>query len=264
MMNRQSRCRAVVTTGRNLGVSIRTTCYLVVCLAISAANVSCNQSGTAASRREVAREKAVSSEPIIQRRRVVEKSEVLPEHGASPHFRIDDGPQQHEVAAKRERKLPPVFLSEQHKASCLLSQDDMMPDVRLPDLEGNEQSLSSLLGSKATVVCFWTSTSPMATWQLSDLGPDVLEKYGPQGVHVVAINFKEAVETARVAANKAQLSNPVLLDSQGMAFQQVASDYLPRTYVLDAKGKILWLDIGYSTETQRHLELAIRYALSHH
>ena len=126
------------------------------------------------------------------------------------------------------------------------------------------RSLSSLLGRKATIVCFWTSTSPLATWQLSDLGPDVLKKYGPQGVKAVAVNYKEAVETAREAATKAQLSIPVLLDSQGMAFQQVASDFLPRTYVLDAQGKILWLDIGYSTETQRHLDHAIRYALNDH
>ncbi|MDH3717503.1 MAG: TlpA family protein disulfide reductase, partial [Planctomycetota bacterium] len=130
------------------------------------------------------------------------------------------------------------------------------------DLEGNQQSLASLLGSKATVVCFWTSTSPLATWQLSDLGPDVLEKHGPQGVQVVTINYKEPVAAARAAANKAQLSVPVLMDSQGTVFKQVASDYLPRTYVLDAKGKVLWLDIGYSTETQRHLEEAIRYAIS--
>ncbi|MDH3716915.1 MAG: hypothetical protein OES79_02225, partial [Planctomycetota bacterium] len=111
-------------------MSVRTTFSLVLCLIAVAANVSCNQSGTAAGRREVAREKAASSEPAIQRRRPVDTSETLtkrdtlPEHGASPHFRVADGQQQDEdksqPAAKPERELPPIFLSEQHKASCLL------------------------------------------------------------------------------------------------------------------------------------------------
>ena len=35
---------------------------------------------------------------------------------------------------------------------------------------------------------------------------------------------------------------PNLLDADGKAFAQVGSEKLPRTFVLDPSGKILWFD----------------------
>jgi hypothetical protein len=36
---------------------------------------------------------------------------------------------------------------------------------------------------------------------------------------------------------------------------------LPRTYLLDSSGKILWFDLEYSRSTRRELNQAIRYVL---
>ncbi|NIL97575.1 MAG: redoxin domain-containing protein [Planctomycetales bacterium] len=262
-------------------MSIRTIVALFLSLAAVMANVSCNQAGTAGGR-DVAGKKAATSAPVIQRQQPKDQldqppkdqldqppkdqRETLPEHGSAPHFRVDDGQQEDEAQDPGPdhpaQKLPPIFLSTQHEASCRLKQGDTMPEVELLDIKGKRQSLAALQGRTATVVCFWTSKSPIATWQLSDLEADVVKKYGPQGVAAVVINYKEPLAVVQAAIQKAQLSVPVLMDSKGTVFQQVASDYLPRTYLLDPKGKILWLDIGYSSETQRDLQEAIRYAIS--
>jgi hypothetical protein len=42
----------------------------------------------------------------------------------------------------------------------------------------------------------------------------------------------------------------------------VASEKLPRTYLLDASGKILWFDIEYSRTTRQQLLSAIRFSLA--
>ncbi|NIP86755.1 MAG: redoxin domain-containing protein [Planctomycetales bacterium] len=254
-------------------MSVRTICWSFFCLVLLVTAVSCDQAGTAASHREAAKKPTGSADPPIQRRQPAaedEPEQALPAHGADPHLRIENGQREESQEENPEPardvppavELPPIFLSDQHQASCLLKQGETMPDVRLSDLEGSEQGLASLLGRKATIVCFWTSASPLATWQLSDLGPDVVEKYASQGVHVIPINYKEPVAKVRAAAEQARLTVPVLLDLEGKLFERVATDYLPRTYVLDAQGRVLWLDIGYSPETQRDLQQAIRYALS--
>jgi peroxiredoxin len=158
--------------------------------------------------------------------------------------------------------LPKIHLSEQHRATCLLKQGDAIPDARLPDLDGDEKQLSALYGEKLTVLCFWTGTSPIAEWQLSDLGPDVVDIYGESGVNVIAINYKETAEEAKKVAESAEVAFPVLLDLKGELFAKVATQYLPRTYLLDSDGKILWFDIGYASETRRHLNEAVRHGLS--
>jgi hypothetical protein len=49
-----------------------------------------------------------------------------------------------------------------------------------------------------------------------------------------------------------------LLDAEGRAFAEVGSEKLPRTYLVDAQGKILWFDIEYSLSTRRELHQALR------
>ena len=46
---------------------------------------------------------------------------------------------------------------------------------------------------------------------------------------------------------------PQLLDTNGKALAQVGSVALPRLYVLDPAGKIVWFDIEYSESTRREL-----------
>ena len=121
--------------------------------------------------------------------------------------------------------------------------------------------MSEFYGTRLTVICFWASRSPLAVWQLDDLSADVVEVYKSNGVQVVAINVKESASEVKSTLEKVEISYPVLLDEDGSGFSQVATTHLPRTYVLDAEGKILWFDLGYARETRRHLDQAIRYGL---
>ena len=52
-----------------------------------------------------------------------------------------------------------------------------------------------------------------------------------------------------------------LLDTDGSLYSKVATQHQPRTYLLDADGKILWLDIEYSRSTARELSNAIHVQL---
>jgi peroxiredoxin len=99
----------------------------------------------------------------------------------------------------------------------------------------------------------------MAQQQLKDLGPDIVDPFGQKGVAVVGIAVKETDDGAAAALKKAGASFPNLLDADGKAFNQVGSVRLPRTYLLDPQGKILWFDIEYSVATRRELRHALRF-----
>lgn len=162
--------------------------------------------------------------------------------------------------------VPEVHMPEALRETCVAFVDDTMPDTELADLEGNTKPLAELRGEKLTVVFFWKRGEELVaqmttTAALEDLQKDVAEPYGPKGVAVVAVNVKDPVEDARTSVEEAGAQYPVLSDPEGECFAKVATQELPRVYLLDAEGKIIWLDVEYSRITRRNLMQAIQVEL---
>jgi len=133
-----------------------------------------------------------------------------------------------------------------------------MPEANLPDIQGNQRPLAALYGEELTVVFFWNSESLYSISELEDLTPDVAEPYRDKGVQVVGINVGDTPETAARQIQQVGAKFTNLLDQDRAYFlTKVAKAKIPRTYLLDAKGKIVWFDDEYSPTTRRDLEQAI-------
>jgi peroxiredoxin len=156
---------------------------------------------------------------------------------------------------------PIVHMSQSHASTCLVTVGDMLPSVEMSDLDGTSHQLADLLGSRLTVVVFWDSKLAYAREQYEQLVREVVEPFGSLGVTVVAINVGDDPDAVRdmAAASLGKFVN--LLDAQRSVYQVVGTEKLPRTFLLDASGKVLWLDIEYSRGTRRELENALRYYL---
>ena len=129
--------------------------------------------------------------------------------------------------------------------------------MQLTDPEGQSYSLHSLLGNQVTVVCFWSGESPSAVQQLHDTGPEIIDPFKDRGVEVVSINYRQSAEEIRKVTEQTEFSERVFMDPQGDALAKIATRYLPRTYLVDATGKVVWFDMEYSPSTRRHLIQAI-------
>lgn len=159
--------------------------------------------------------------------------------------------------------MPKVMLSEGHTKTCLVNVGDTLPEITLADLAGQEQTVAKLLGPKLTVVFFWNGSRSSALEELRDLSPDVAKRFGNHGVKVVGISSQQPVAEAGESAKAAVAEYPILSDADGAVLQKLTSGKIPRTYLVDSSGKILWLDLEYSRSTRRDLQQAIRYALAH-
>ncbi|HEX5470537.1 MAG TPA: TlpA disulfide reductase family protein [Lacipirellulaceae bacterium] len=156
-------------------------------------------------------------------------------------------------------KIPQVWLSKQDQSLCRVRVGDDFPAIVLPQIGvPREAKLSTMYGKRATVVVFWRSDRYMARQELVDLGPEVIDRFGKSGVSVVGIAVKESQADADATLKKANATFVNLLDSNGDAFAEVGSERLPRTYLLDSHGKILWFDIEYSLATRRELKQALQ------
>jgi peroxiredoxin len=156
--------------------------------------------------------------------------------------------------------MPQVVLSKAHAEDCLLRIGDEFPDARLPDLTGRMQSLEELQGDSLTVVVFWSGDRLLAGDQLRYLNEHIA-RYADLGVKAIAINVGQAPESVRKTAEQLKLEVPILLDLDRRLFSRVGKAHLPRTYLLDRNGSVLWLDIEFSRHTRDGLEQAIHASL---
>jgi peroxiredoxin len=156
-----------------------------------------------------------------------------------------------------EPQIPEVQLTEQVEQESFVRVGDMMPEMELTTLDGQTQKLQDLYGEQATVVFFWRADHPFARSLFDDIGPEVARPRAEQQVQVIAIS-EDTAEVVQPIVDEVQPGFPVLLDPDGMALAKVGTEKLmPRTYLLDPTGKILWFDVEYSRSTRRDLSEAL-------
>jgi len=153
--------------------------------------------------------------------------------------------------------IPKVFLSKLHAQWCVANVGDSFPMFELPQISGEPTKLSTLFGKQATVVIFWNADRWMSRMALDDLVNLVANEYDSQQIAVVGIAVRQPAGAVRHLLNETNATFPQLLDTNGDALAQVGSIALPRIYVLDPKGNIVWFDIEYSESTRRELTQAL-------
>jgi peroxiredoxin len=163
-------------------------------------------------------------------------------------------------------EMPEVLLAEADGATCLVKIGDTIPAAKLPDLGERTVSLTELMGEKLTVVFFWTVgdtdfSALAATAALEDLEKDVFQRYQAQGVGVIGVNENDQFEVVSKHVKDGGPTFPMVLDPGGAYFAAVATERLPRVYLVDADRKILWFDLEYSETTRSTLQEAIQAAL---
>ena len=163
-------------------------------------------------------------------------------------------------------QVPPVVMSQQHHDRLEVHQNDTLSDEildgELIGLDGKTHTLRSELGDKLTIVLFWSSDHAYAVEELKYLAATFVEKFADRGVKIVTINQRDSHQLARETAGSAGASSLVtLLDAQ-KTLSKLANGSVPRTYLLDAQGRVLWLDIVFDRSTQRYLYDAIDFVLN--
>lgn len=165
-------------------------------------------------------------------------------------------------AAPPKRVMPAVTLSEEDANTCLVKVGDSLPEIKLTGFDDKEHTLKDLYGSKGTVVIFWsTSKSAYSTTALEDLNHQAA-MMSNKGIKMVGIHRGEK-ELGATAALESKIAFPQLSDVDGAALAKVATNKkLPRVYLLDANGKIVWFEMIYdTTNTSRVLEEAVKVLL---
>jgi len=132
------------------------------------------------------------------------------------------------------------------------------PDFKLATLDANIVELSKLRG-KPVFIDFW------ATW----CGPcrralphtqKLAEKYG-KDAHILAINLEEDAETVRQFLQRNKYTFTVLMDTYGLVAEQYRVRGIPHFVLIDPRGKVQFVQIGYGPGVEKRLESELRKAI---
>lgn len=200
---------------------------------------------------------------------VIEKPKVEPKVASQVAVAVDSPKVKPAAAPAKPKKIvkpagppamPQVLMSEKHRKACKVFVGDTLPEMELSDLAGKKLKLSTVYGKKLTVICLFGGKLPTEDQELMDLATEVVDRYGKE-VAVIGVAVGQSSDSAAAHVKKLGVKFPVFTDTDRKAYDIVATDYLPRTYLVDPTGKILWLDIEYSASTRRQINDAIRHVL---
>lgn len=130
------------------------------------------------------------------------------------------------------------------------------PVLTMRALDGRSMEVPGGYHTRATVVDFWASWCESCPASMRAL-EGLWQRYRDDGLRVVGVSADEDEASARAAAERIDVSFPIVLDD----FQQVLGRYrvarIPLSFVLDGAGTVRW--VGRNTEA---LEQAVRAVLA--
>ncbi len=136
------------------------------------------------------------------------------------------------------------------------------PPLQLRDLSAARVRLADYRG-RVVLVNFWATWCPPCIEELPGIAR-LWDALNPQGLEVLAVNLGE--EAARVQrfldGFEPTLRFPVLLDSDGEAFQTWNARGLPKTYVVDKTGRVRYTAEGGRRMDSAHIMGLLRDLMS--
>jgi len=167
-------------------------------------------------------------------------------------FLVSTGLAAVETARAQDAAPPPVPASWEKLG---LKDYGLAPEIKLQQPDGSgELKLSEMVKKGPVLVDFW------ATW----CGPcreampkyaALYEQYRERGFSVLAVSEDSPQATGKVLAfmEKMELPFPVVLDLEKDAAQSYYVRSLPSAYLIDRRGHVVDVKIGYAPGREKHL-----------
>lgn len=141
---------------------------------------------------------------------------------------------------------------EEIEATNIVKLHDLAPDFTVQMLDGTRYTLSDLTADgKVVMVTFWATWCPPCRQELSHMQKAIFDRYKGTDLVVLPISRGDDPNKVRSLLDKMGITFNVGLDQSQDIYRLYATNYIPRTYIIDRNGRVAYFAVGYDEEVAK-------------
>lgn len=138
-------------------------------------------------------------------------------------------------------------VADETETTTLVKEGMQAPDFTVTMFDGTTQTLSALKG-KVVLVNFWATWCPPCREELKRVQADIVDRFAGQEFVFIPISRAEERETVAAFREQMGYTFPMGLDPERKIYDQFASNFIPRNFLIDQEGKVVIASVGYDPE----------------
>lgn len=151
------------------------------------------------------------------------------------------------LRAQAQDKQAAADQAKLEKESTLINAGDIAPDFTVQMLDGKTIKLSELKG-KVVLLNFWATWCPPCMQEFNEITPKIITPFKGKDFVLLPISREEekaVVEKKMVQLKEKGIDFPVGLDPQKTIYSLYATQFIPRNFLIDKKGKVVFTSVGF-------------------
>ena len=134
----------------------------------------------------------------------------------------------------------------QEKVTLVKVGDDV-PEFVVEMFDGQKINIKDLKG-KIVLINFWATWCPPCQEELKRVQKEIIDRFKGKEFVFLAISREESKEQEKKFRERNGYTFPMGLDPERKIYSKFATATIPRNFIIDKKGKIVEIEVGYTKE----------------
>ena len=129
----------------------------------------------------------------------------------------------------------------------LVKVGDDVPEFVVEMFDGQKINITDLTG-KIVLINFWATWCPPCQEELKRVQKEIIDRFKGKDFVFLAISREESKEQVKKFRERNGYTFPMGLDPERKIYSKFATATIPRNFIIDKKGKIVEIEVGYTKE----------------